>query len=299
MSQDDPTIMRVMAERQSNYVTRRPLLEKLDGLLGVPVVSFFTSTIHPVIIEDADADALVGFLQMMDLSKGLALIISSHGGDGVAAERIIRICRTYSGTGEYWVIVPGKAKSAATMLCFGASKILMGPTSELGPVDPQIPIQDSGVIRFVSAHHIVESYKELFNEAKETEGNLEPYLQQLAHYDASAIKYLESTIDLSKDISVRALSTGMMKGASATAIAKKVGIFLTPDSTKTHGRPIYSDQAKECGLAVEEMMIKSELWEIVYELYIRTNYYVSEGADNTGVGKCIESARGSFVAGIG
>ncbi|GAH14065.1 unnamed protein product, partial [marine sediment metagenome] len=44
----------------------------------------------------------------MDLSKGLALIINSPGGSGLAAERIINVCRSYSGTEEFWAIVPNK-----------------------------------------------------------------------------------------------------------------------------------------------------------------------------------------------
>ena len=60
-------------------------------------------------------------------------MINSPGGSGLAAERMINVLRSYSGIGEYWAIVPAKAKSAATMVCLGASKILMGPASELGP----------------------------------------------------------------------------------------------------------------------------------------------------------------------
>jgi len=82
-------------------------------------------------IEDKDADMLVGILQKGDGSNGLAIIVSSPG-DGLAAERIINLFRSYSKTGEYWAIVPAKAKSATTMLCFGSSKIIMGPSSELG-----------------------------------------------------------------------------------------------------------------------------------------------------------------------
>jgi ClpP class serine protease len=285
-----------MDERQQTHVTRQPLISKLEELLGVPVVSFFTSTTMPVIIDDSDADVLVGFLQMMDLSKGLALVISSHGGDGVAAERIINICRAYSGTGEYWVIVPGKAKSAATMICFGASKIFMGPTSELGPVDPQIPRHMGDDFFFMSAYHIVESYKELIEEANTTSGNLEPYLQQLSHYDASVVQYLESQIDLAEDISVRALESGMMKDLNIDEITERVGMFLTPEDTITHGRPIYSKQAKGCGLEIEEMAADSEIWKVVYELYIRTNYFVSADTPLTRAVKCIENKEGSFIA---
>ena len=78
-------------------------------------------------------------LRSLDLAAGLAVMINSPGGSGLAAERIINVLRSYSGTGEYWAIDPAKAKSAATMVCLGASKIVMGSVSELGPVDPQYP----------------------------------------------------------------------------------------------------------------------------------------------------------------
>ena len=79
---------------------------------------------------------------------------------------------------EFWAIVPGKAKSAATMICFGASKILMGVSSELGPIDPQLTITDeSGQEKRYSLFSIVKSYQSLFANALKAKGNLQPYLQ--------------------------------------------------------------------------------------------------------------------------
>ena len=123
-------IARVMAERSQDSSSRRGIFDDIEKVLGRPVVTFFTSFTFPVMIDDTDADMLEGLLQSMDLSKGLALMISSPGGDGTAAERIINVCRSYSKTGDFWAIVPGKAKSAATMICLGASKIYMGPAFE-------------------------------------------------------------------------------------------------------------------------------------------------------------------------
>lgn len=54
------------------------------------------------------------------------------------------MCRSYSGTDEFVAIVAGKAKSAATMICMGSSKIMMAAPSELGPVDPQIIREEDG-----------------------------------------------------------------------------------------------------------------------------------------------------------
>ena len=123
--------------------TRTKLYRKVQSQLGKPIVCYFTSQVYPVMIQDSDADMLEAILRSMRLENGFALVCSSLGGDGLTAERIINICRSYSGTGSYDIIVPGKAKSAATVICFGAQKIIMSKTSELGPIDPQIVIRTS------------------------------------------------------------------------------------------------------------------------------------------------------------
>ncbi|HEX4753014.1 MAG TPA: hypothetical protein VH268_08950 [Solirubrobacterales bacterium] len=278
----------VLIERNQGHETRAPLLRDIGAAIGRPVVSLFTSFEYDVNINDADADMLEGVLQESDLSAGLALFISSPGGSGLAAERIARICRSYSGTGEYWAIVPGKAKSAATMVCFGASRILMTPTSELGPVDPQLIFRGGG--RF-SAFNLIQSYEDLFRRAARAKGNLEPYLQQLQKYDARQIREMKAELELAEDISIRALQTGMMKGKSKTQIRKAISRFLTPEQTKTHGRPIYRDEAHKSGLSIEDIDPRQDPWVQCYELYIRTNNYVM-----TQAAKCIESAAGSYQA---
>ena len=126
-----------------------------------------------------DAQMLEDVLQSTDLSNGLYLMISSPGGDAVAAERIINICKAHSATNEYKVIVPEKAKSAASMVCLGASEIMASATSELGPVDPQITSAKDGPIRRHSVQRLVDGYSDLFERAVQTKGHIEPFLLQL------------------------------------------------------------------------------------------------------------------------
>jgi hypothetical protein len=285
-----PVIGNVLSERNQDHRTRKAIFGELEAELGRPIVALFTSFSFPVILEDGDVDIIAGVLQSLDLRNGLALMISSPGGDGLAAERMINVCRSFSGTGEYWVLVPGKAKSAATMVCFGASKILMGPTSELGPVDPQMAVTQEGNTRWFSAYNAIQAYNELFQQAVQTKGNLEPYLQQLSRFDATEIKELQASLDLSEDISISALASGTMKGQSQVDIKKRIKAFLTPETKKTHGRPIYGTEAQECGLPIDILDPGGRLWSLVYELYIRTNDYVS-----TQTSKCIESKHHSFA----
>ena len=74
------------------------------------------------------------------------------------------------------VLVPGKAKSAATIISMGASKIIMSQSSELGPVDPQIIRKEDDINNAFSAHNLVAGYDRLFAEVAKTSGPIEPFL---------------------------------------------------------------------------------------------------------------------------
>jgi membrane-bound ClpP family serine protease len=245
-------------------------------------------------IEDSDADMLEAVLQKCDLSRGFALLLSSPGGDGLAAERVINLCRSYSGTGEYQVIIPGKAKSAATMFCLGASKLIMSKTSELGSIDPQLAVVEGQQVRRFSVYNILKSYEDLFSKAVKETGNLQPYLQQLANYDAREIAEFRTALSLAEDIAIKALKTGMLSRLSQQQIKTKIKVFLTPEHVKDHGRPIYTEEALRCGLNVEVKELKEKFWSMVYELYYRLDNYVS----TNNVAKSIESKDHSFRAGM-
>lgn len=285
---EDLIIQKILEEEQQGSTTRQVYYENLEKELGTPIIALVTSFVYPVILNDSDADMLEAILQKSDLSKGFYLLLSSPGGDGLAAERIINICRTYSGTGKYSVLVPSKAKSAATMICLGASEILMSKTSELGPIDPQIIIGD----RWFSVYNIIKSYEELFGTAVKEEGNLQPYLQQLANYDAREIEEFRSALELSKDIVINVLKTGQFIGKQERTIESKISLFLNPKKVKVHSRPIYADKALSCGLNVKVQDIKDSSWPMIYELYVRLNHYVSTFKRS----KCIESKDYSFYA---
>jgi ClpP class serine protease len=290
---EELSIARVQEERFQGPSTRARLYSRLEELLGIPVISLFTSFVYPVVIEDSDADMLEGLLQKCEVPKEFALLLSSPGGYGLAAERIINVCRSYSDKGTYQVIVPGKAKSAATIICLGASKIIMGKTSELGAIDPQAAIKEGDKEKWFSLFNIVTSYESLFEKAVNEKGNLQPYLQQLSNYDARQIAEYKSELSLSEDMAIKTLKTGMLAHLSEDEIKKKIKIFLTPESVKVHGRPIYIKEAKQCGLNIEVVNVKSPLWATVYELYVRLNGYVS----TNNVLKCLECKDASFRAG--
>ncbi len=283
---------RLQAEIHQGPQTRQQLISALEDHFQRRIVTFFTSFRFPAQIADEDADSLEGILQKTDLSNGLALVVNSAGGNGLTVERIIRICRTYAG-GEFSVIVPKMAKSAATVICLGASCIYMAQTAELGPVAPQVFRRDpdTGEMNVAQAQNIIKSYEKLITSAVRVKGNPDPYLQQLQRYDATDIQELRDAVALAEDLALTTLSTGMMQGKSRASIRKCIAVLLDPEKTSAHGRPVYLDQARACGLKIEEIGINAEIWPVLHELYIRTNAFVSIEAS-----KAIETREHAFFA---
>ena len=295
------TLAQIQGEIYQNHGTRAAIYKRIKNAIGRDycVVSLFTSFYWPVSLSDPDADMLEEVLRnSIKPGERLALILNSPGGDALAAERIINICRSHSPRG-FIAIVPKMAKSAATMICLGAKEIWMSQTSELGPIDPQIPIMVPGRSRprFFAAHEILNSYNDLMRKANRTKGRIEPYLQQLSRFDARDIQWIISAQQLSESIAVRTLQSGVMKGRRPTQIRNKMRPLLDPDYAKVHGRPLYHDVAKKCGLAVKLQPLHSPLWEAVWELYVRLNNLTS--FPMFGTAKVVESAETLYSASIG
>jgi hypothetical protein len=135
-----------------------------------------------------------------------------------------------------------------------------------------VPISSA---RSISVSNIIKSYEELLQAAVQTKGHVEPYLQQLAQYDSSEIEELRTARRLSESIAINALQTGMMKGTSAEDIRAKIRPFIDPEVTLAHGRRLGLDVARKCGLAVGELPLHSETWLLLWELYIRADWYVT------------------------
>lgn len=68
--------------------------------------------------------------------RRVAFVIDSPGGDGYVAYKLARTLRRIRG--DFDVVVPRYAKSAATLFALGAQTLRMGADAELGPLDAQL-----------------------------------------------------------------------------------------------------------------------------------------------------------------
>jgi len=268
----------IQKEVMQDHSLRKPLLEKIKRLRNERlVVSFFISFQSQIPLSSDDADMIEEVLFNSDTTNGITLILDAPGGDGLAAERIIQLCKKYSKK-DFETIVPARAKSAATMVCLGSDTILMGATSELGPIDPQIPMKLGDGWQWVGAHHVIRTYDDLMEKAISLkEGHIEPLLQQLSQFNATHIEILRAATSLSESIAISSLKRGMLSKKSERNIKKSIRCFTDPDITLSHGRALSIDQIKDCGLNIEEIDLSTELWSCVRDLYTRSTFVVDRG----------------------
>lgn len=289
------TFANIQKEVGQDHSLRAPYLKEIEkNRGGRAIISFFISFQSQTPLSQVDADMIEEILVNTDTSRGVTLILDAPGGDGLAAERIIQVCKAHS-DGDFETIVPSRAKSAATMVCLGSDRIIMSPTSELGPIDPQIPFKIGEQWQWVAAHHVIKTYDKLMGDAIGlTQGHIEPYLQQLSQFNATQIEMLRASTKLSESIAVSSLQKGMMNEKGEDEIKDNIKLFTDPEATLSHGRALNHDMLKDCGLNIELIDLNEELWKNVWNLYMRSKFVVDR--DDFG-SKLVETLENSYRAG--
>jgi len=85
---------------------------------------------------ESDADSIYASVTTFSDKKPILLVLHSSGGNVGPAYLIGKLLKEYS-ENNLEIVVPRRAKSAATLVCCAANHIHMGSLSELGPIDPQ------------------------------------------------------------------------------------------------------------------------------------------------------------------
>lgn len=92
----------------------------------------------------------------------VCLILITHGGDPDAAYRIARAANHHFD--EVEILIPDLCKSAGTLLCVGAHKLIFGDRGELGPLDIQLSKPDE-MFENMSGLDIIQAINALQNQA--------------------------------------------------------------------------------------------------------------------------------------
>jgi len=285
-----PTYMAVLNELNINldqYNKRQKLLGEIEATLtkrygsANRIITYVLRFGHArTSMHTSDVPSLETALNSVTGADQINLLLHSPGGDGTIVEKIVEMCRTHlSGKNrKLRVIVPNVAKSAATILALGADEILMGHLSELGPIDPQIPISVAGMMQWVSAFAFVEARDKLVKQIADAIKKKEPtvsLLQQLATLNIPFTDEMENQIAFSKNTAVTLLHKYMLaakypqankRKKKANEIADKL---LSKQLFPVHGHYIGGTSAKALGLEVDVLDKDDELWKQIWDYYIR------------------------------
>lgn len=201
-------------------------------------------------------------------AEDLHMMLDSPGGDGETAVRLVRSAQARCN--ELSVIVPDQAKSAGTILAMGAHNILMGPTSDLGPVDPQFQVGDRG--NLVAAKDIIASVAAAESAIAKNPDSYPLHAALLSDVSALMVQQARSAIDRTADLVLEALLAcpGRTEGEAKDLLEKIKKPLI--DLPKNHGAVVNAELAKSCGLPVSNLDPQSNHWHQIWRLYAK--YFV-------------------------
>ncbi|WP_314458023.1 SDH family Clp fold serine proteinase [uncultured Actinomyces sp.] len=271
------------AQHSARYA-RQELIREYQDLNDVNLIVIIDQ------ITQTNMTILEELLVDCDPVKDLHLLLCSPGGDGEVALRMVRSMQTRCR--KLVVLVPDMAKSAATILCLGAQRIIMGPGGDLGPIDPQMVFSDdSGRSSMVGAKDIVAAVEEAEQRATENPDSYPLFASLLADVNMLMLEQARSALARSEALMTEALSAGGRSEEQVEALSESLKSPLI-DTPASHSAVISVDHAKGYGLPAEAADLSSESWRIIWDLW---THYFSIGCWPAGRQAIYEGARASHA----
>lgn len=228
---------------QKDRYLRQILLRDIEEITGRRLVVYFSNRLLAGSdIDDADPMYFSELLGDIPAGTPVDLLIETNGGKTDSTEAIISIIQNFCH--DLRVIVANAAKSNGTLICLAAKEIVMGPASELGPIDPHL----NGIPCTVLDDPAVAATNFPLHS-----------LAKLA---------LKQTAKLAE----RLLRTGMMKGRSEEELAATVRALGTRETYFSHGSCIDHREAENLLLKINYLPKEDELWKRIWLLYCMYEY---------------------------
>lgn len=255
-------------------LTQLPVEESSPQTTPAKLMVYFADIRHPY--SAINQEDIAPFEEMLiDCQRSGAaradILIQSSGGDIDAAEKLVMMLRGQLPDG-FRVIVAERAKSAATLIALASDSIVMGDTSELGPIDPQILIRvEQGFPVWRPAQSFLDGLKQILDETAQS-GTLNPaYFPILTNIDPALIDLCQKAIRRSKEFAERWLRYSMC--ANDPDKAKRIAEQLCDTQQYTsHGAVINHAEASKIGLKVCYIPAHLPIWSAIWLLY--TTYTV-------------------------
>ena len=205
-----------------------------------------------------------------DPSQDLHMMLATPGGDGETAIRLVR--QAQSRCRELTVIVPDQAKSAGTLLALGAHRILMGPTSDLGPVDPQFRLPDGSL---AAGKAIIAAVDEAERRIQENPDTYPLHASLLSDVTGLLLQQARNALARTSDQLREALACQPDRtDVEVASLADELDSRLVGGS-QSHGAIISADDAASLGLPVVNAEPFGSQWQAIWQLWTK---YAALGA---------------------
>ena len=170
------------------------------------------------------------------------LMIETNGGNTDATESVVSYIRNV--VSDIRVVVANAAKSNGTLIALMARSIVMGPSSELGPIEPAVQTIPCSIL-------------------------IDP---EIAKQNFPLHMYGVFALKQSQALATKLLKEGMLKGASDADIDALVKKLSSRDVYASHGSAIDYNEAAALGLKIEKLEKDDPLWRKIWLLHCMYEY---------------------------
>jgi len=246
------------------------LIKQIQNERSSKVITYITGDRSPFgsrIAEDA-VRPLYEHLLSAGKNDKIDLLLYSRGGDVSVPWRIISMFREFCS--EFSILVPYKAYSAATLICLGADKIIMGRKAELGPIDPTLEKGGQGEAGAVPQSISVEDVNSYISFIKERVNITDQMaLAQVVSILANHLTPLILGSVNRQNSHIRLVARKLLTARKEKLDEAKINSIIETLTEKiySHGHAIGRKEAHEIGLPIETPNEKLE--NLLWALYLK------------------------------
>lgn len=243
---------------------RQALIRQIQGGGGKKLICYVGGIRAPIMRDDTIG--IMELLHNVPSKTHIDFLLHTGGGDIDAAEKLIWMIRTAVGTGVLRVIVPDFAKSAGTLMALAADQIVMSDSSELGPIDPQVTLNDGrGNVIPHSVLTYLEAYETHSNALQRNPSDVVAQIM-LNKLEPATVNLFKAVRDRARQLAEKHLNQWMFhkKKATYTKIAEDL---MNLNKWMTHGQMINYQAAQALDLEVMFLDRECQEWRNYWRLY--------------------------------
>lgn len=231
-----PTQSPLFWTQQKDRYLRQLAIRDIEDITGRRLVVYFANRIENAQIDQKDPALMAELLGDVN-DEPVDILLETNGGATDATEALVSLIQNT--ISDFRVIVANGAKSNGTLLALAAKSIVMGATSELGPIEP--------LVQNIPCSILIQD--------------------QTKQQNFPLYMFGTYALQQTKTLANKLLTDGMMSGRDSTTISTTVEALASRDKFFSHGSVIDHKEATTLGLSVEYLPPDDELWQRVWLLY--------------------------------